>query len=329
MNNIISMLGANASLIVWMCVLAVCIILISIFIGVVPVSLWLKSITSGAHIGAFKLAGMKMRKVDVKLIVENYIRAKQAKVEIELDKLERHYVAGGNIVRVVDALITAKSASVELSFKTAMALDLANENVLDVVKANIHPVVVNTTAIHAVAGDGIELIVKARVTLKADLNKLVGSSNEEGVIAKLTEVIVSAIGLCENHTDVLKDPTIISKQVLSKKLDKDYAYKITNIDIADINVGRNIKAKLEAERAEAEKLIAKAKAEERKSLAIAEEHEMRVRTQEKRAQLLDAEAEVPKALTTAFRSGRIGVMEFYKMKDVFANDKKNNKDGEN
>lgn len=328
MNNI-SMLGANATLIVWMCVLAVFIILISVFIGIVPISLWFKSITSGVKIGAFKLAGMKMRKVDVALIVENYIRAKQAKVDLELSKLESHYVAGGNVVKVVDALITAKGANIDLSFSTATALDLANQNVLELVKANINPKVINTTPIHAVAGDGIELIVKARVTLKADLNKLVGASNEEGVIAKLTEIVVATIGLSSSHTDVLKDPSMLSKQVLSTKLDKSYAHKILGVDIADIKIGRNVKAQLEAERAEAEKQIAKAKAEERKSLAIAEEHEMRVRTQEKRAQLLDAEAEVPKALTTAFRSGRIGVMEFYKMKDVLANDKKNKEDGDN
>ena len=326
--NSISMIGASTSLYIWLVIIAVFIVLISVFIGVVPVGVWLKSMISGVYIGAFRLAGMKMRKVDVALIANYYVNAKKAGIEIGLDKLERHYVAGGNIVKVVDALIIAAGAGIELSFDNAASMDLANEDVLNLVKTNINPTIINTNPIHAVALDGIELIVSARITLKADLNKLTSSSNEESIRAKIDETIVSVVGSAEAHTDILKDPTIVSKSVLSKKIDKGYAYKIESIDIVDLKVGKNIKAKLDAERAEAEKQIARAKAEERKSLAIAAEHEMRARTQEKRAELLDAEAELPKALTTAFRAGRIGVMEFYKMKDALAKEKKNIDDKE-
>lgn len=326
MNN--NLICANASLYVGVSILAIAIILLCLFIGLVPVGLWFKSIISKAYVGVGKLVQMKMRKVDVALIVNTYINAKNSGIDIDIEKLENHYVAGGNIVKVVDALISAKGANLNMSFETASALDLSNQDVLQLVKANINPTIINTSPVHAVAGDGIELIVKARVTLKADLDKLVGVSNEEGVVSKIGEVIVSTISSLKEHSVVLKDPTILSKTIIGKNIDKDYAYKIIGIDVSDIKVGRNIGAKLEAERAEAEKQIAKAKAEERKSLAIAAEHEMRARTQEKRAQLLDAEAEVPKALTTAFRSGRIGVMEFYKMKDVFQNENKNKKDGE-
>lgn len=316
------MIGASASLYIWMVVLAVVIIGICIFIGIVPVGVWLKSIISGVYIGAFRLAGMKMRKVDVSLIANYYINAKKVGIEVELDKLENHFVAGGNITKLIEALIIARGAGVELSFENAATLDLANEDILAIVKANINPTIVNTNPIHAVALDGIELIVTARITLKADLNKMAGTSNEDSIIAKIGETIVSIVGSTKEHTDILKNPTIVSKGIISKKIDKGYAYKIECVDILDLKVGKNIKAKLDAERAEAEKQIARAKAEERKSLAIAAEHEMRARTQEKRAELLDAEAEVPKALTTAFRAGRIGVMEFYKMKDVLSNEKK-------
>ena len=326
--NSISMMGASASLYIWMIVLAVVIIAISIFVGLVPVGVWFKSMISGVYIGAFKLAGMKMRKVDVALIANYYVNAKKAGIEISLEKLERHLKAGGNIVKVVDSLIVAGGAGIELSFENAATMDLANEDVLAIVKANINPTIVNTDPIHAVALDGIELIVSARITLKADLNKLTSSSNEDSIRAKIGETIVSIIGSSTLHTDILKDPTILSKGVISKKVDKGYAYKIVSIDVVDLKVGKNIKAKLDAERAEAEKQIARAKAEERKSLAIAAEHEMRARTQEKRAELLDAEAELPKALTTAFRAGRIGVMEFYKMKDALASEKKNKENKE-
>lgn len=320
--NSISMIGASATLYVWLGILAVLIVLISVFIGVVPVGIWLKSIISGVYIGAFRLAGMKMRKVDVALIANYYINAKKAGIDISLDKLERHYVAGGNIVKVVDSLIIAAGSGIELSFDNAATMDLANEDVLNLVKTNINPTIINTNPIHAVALDGIEVILSARVTLKADLNKLSGVSND-GIVAKINESIVAIVGSTELHTDILKDPTIVSKGVLQKKVDKGYAYKIESIDIIDLKVGKNIKAKLDAERAEAERQIARAKAEERKSLAIAAEHEMRARTQEKRAELLDAEAELQKAQTTAFRAGRIGVMEFYKMKNALENEKKN------
>lgn len=315
----LSMLNAgNTALYVWLAVLGVLIILIAIFVGIVPINVWIRAMVSGAHISALRLIGMKLRHVEVGMVVDNYINAKKAGVELTIDDLETHYMAGGNVERVVDALITAHGAKIELSVETAKAIDLANRDILAAVKQSVNPVVITTPEISAVAKDGIELRVKARVTVQSNINKLIGGAGEDTIIARVGEGIVTTVGSAESHEEVLENPDSISKTVLNKGLDSGTAYTILSIDIADIDVGRNIGAKLQAERAEADMQIAQAKAEERRAMAIAAEQEMRAKTQEMRANLLNAESEVPKAISTAFSNGQIGVLDYYKMQNILA-----------
>lgn len=315
----LSMLNAgNTALYVWLAVLGVLIILIAIFVGIVPINVWIRAMVSGAHISALRLIGMKLRHVEVGMVVDNYINAKKAGVELTIDDLETHYMAGGNVERVVDALITAHGAKIELSVETAKAIDLANRDILAAVKQSVNPVVITTPEISAVAKDGIELRVKARVTVQSNINKLIGGAGEDTIIARVGEGIVTTVGSAETHEEVLGNPDSISKTVLNKGLDSGTAFTILSIDIADIDVGRNIGAKLQAERAEADMQIAQAKAEERRAMAIAAEQEMRAKTQEMRANLLNAESEVPKAISTAFSNGQIGVLDYYKMQNILA-----------
>lgn len=315
----LSMLNAgNTALYVWLAVLGVLIILIAIFVGIVPINVWIRAMVSGAHISALRLIGMKLRHVEVGMVVDNYINAKKAGVELTIDDLETHYMAGGNVERVVDALITAHGAKIELSVETAKAIDLANRDILAAVKQSVNPVVITTPEISAVAKDGIELRVKARVTVQSNINKLIGGAGEDTIIARVGEGIVTTVGSAETHEEVLENPDSISKTVLNKGLDSGTAFTILSIDIADIDVGRNIGAKLQAERAEADMQIAQAKAEERRAMAIAAEQEMRAKTQEMRANLLNAESEVPKAISTAFSNGQIGVLDYYKMQNILA-----------
>ncbi len=313
-----NLLLANAALWTWVAILVVLFIVIAVIISVVPVGLWLRALVSGAHISAGKLVGMKLRHVNVHLIVDCYINAKKAGVTLTVDDLETHYMSGGNVQKVVDALITAHGAKINLTIQNAKAIDLANRDILLAVQNSVKPVVITTPQISAVARDGIELVVKARVTVKTNIDKLIGGAGEDTIIARIGEGIVTTVGSAKTHTEVLENPDIISKTVLEKGLDKGTAFEILSIDIADIDVGRNIGAKLQAERAEADMQIANARAEERRAMAIAAEHEMRAKTQEKRAQLLDAEAEVPKAISEAFSKGNIGVMDYYKMQNVVA-----------
>ena len=315
----LSMLNAgNTALYVWLAVLGVLIILIAIFVGIVPINVWIRAMVSGALISALRLIGMKLRHVEVGMVVDNYINAKKAGVELTIDDLETHYMAGGNVERVVDALITAHGAKIELSVETAKAIDLANRDILAAVKQSVNPVVITTPEISAVAKDGIELRVKARVTVQSNINKLIGGAGEDTIIARVGEGIVTTVGSAETHEEVLENPDSISKTVLNKGLDSGTAFTILSIDIADIDVGRNIGAKLQAERAEADMQIAQAKAEERRAMAIAAEQEMRAKTQEMRANLLNAESEVPKAISTAFSNGQIGVLDYYKMQNILA-----------
>ncbi len=313
-----NLLLANAALWTWVIILVVLFIVIAVIISVVPVGLWMRALVSGAHISAGKLVGMKLRHVNVHLIVDCYINAKKAGVSLTVDDLETHYMSGGNVQKVVDALITAHGAKINLTVQNAKAIDLANRDILLAVQNSVKPVVITTPQISAVARDGIELVVKARVTVKTNIDKLIGGAGEDTIIARIGEGIVTTVGSAKTHTEVLENPDIISKTVLEKGLDKGTAFEILSIDIADIDVGRNIGAKLQAERAEADMQIANARAEERRAMAIAAEHEMRAKTQEKRAQLLDAEAEVPKAISEAFSKGNIGVMDYYKMQNVVA-----------
>ena len=305
------------------------IVLIAIFFAIVPVNVWTKSLLSNAYIPASKLVGMKLRNVDVGLIVGCYINAKKAGVNISVQDLETHYMAGGNVERVVDALIVAHGAKINLSVDNAKAIDLANRDILLAVQNCVTPVVITTPPISAVACDGIELICKVRITLQSNIEKLIGGAGEETILARVGEGVVTVVGSAKTHQLVLENPDAISKTVLSKGLDKGTAFQILSIDIADIDIGRNIGAKLQAEQAEADVQIANAKAEERKAMAIAAEQEMRARTQEMKAKLVSAESEVPLAISEAFKSGNIGVMDYYRMQNMQADTKMRNSIGEN
>lgn len=316
----LSFLGI-APIIIWSIVAGFVIILLAIILGFVPVSIWLRALVSNAYIPSFKLIGMRLRKVEIGKLVDCYINAKKAGVKLTIDDLETHYLAGGDVNKVVEALIIAKGAKIDLSVETAKAIDLANKDVVMAVKTVVKPMVISTEKVSAMAKNGIELIVKARVTVRTNINKFIGNAGEETILAKVGEGIVTTIGSAKTHTEVLEDPDRISKEILSKGLDQNTAYDILSIDIADIDVGENIGAKIQAQRAAADMKIANARAQERKALAIASEHEMRAMTQEKRAKLLDAQAAVPKAISQAFQQGNIGIMDYYKMQNVVADTK--------
>lgn len=306
------------SVYVWITILAVVLIVLFTIIGIVPVGIWIRATVSGAHISASKLVGMRIRHVDVGMLVDCYINAKKAGVTLTIDDLETHYMSGGNVKKVVEALIAAHGAKIPLTIETAKAIDLANRDIVLAVKNCIKPVVITTPPISAVTANGIELIVIARVTVRSNIEKLIGGAGEETIIARVGEGIVTTVGSAKSHTEVLENPDLISKTILDKDLDKGTAFEILSLDIADVDVGRNVGAQIMAERAEADMKIANARAEERKAMAIATEHEMRARTQEKRAQLLDAEAEVPKAISEAFVKGNLGVMDYYRIQNVVA-----------
>lgn len=286
-------------------------VFLALFLGLVPVSVWIKAMVSGAYIPAHKLIAMRLRNVDVGLIISCYINAKKAGVNISVSTLETHYMAGGNIERVVDALIVAHGAKIKLSVENAKAIDLANRDILLAVQNCVTPVVITSPPISAVASNGIELIVKVRITLLSNIEKLIGGAGEDTILARVGEGVVTVVGSAHNHQEILENPDMISKSLLEKGLDKDTAYEILSIDIADVDIGRNIGAKLQTEKAEAEVQIANAKAEERKAMAIATEQEMRAKTQEMKAQLVLAEAE-------ALKDGNIGVMDYYRLQNLKA-----------
>lgn len=308
----------GAGLWITISILAVVIIFVAVFMAFVPISIWIKAMVSGAYIPAKKLVGMKLRNVDVALIVNNYINAIKAGVKITVDDLETHYMAGGNIERVVDALIMAHGAKINLTVANAKAIDLANRDILQAVQNCVTPVVITTPPISAVACDGIELIVKVRITLQSNIEKLIGGAGEQTIQARVGEGVVTVVGSAKNHQMILENPDMISKAILSKGLDKGTAFEILSVDIADVDIGRNVGAKLLAEKAEADVQIANARAEERRAMAIASEQEMKARTQEMKAKLLNAEAEVPRAISMAFKSGNIGVMDYYRMQNIKA-----------
>ncbi len=305
-------------------VLAIIFFLIFIFV-VKYLNIYIRALFSRANIGIFELIGMSLRKVNPNVIVNSRIRIVQAGLDTGRAELEAHYLAGGNVPNVVSALIAADRAGIDLSFHQAAAIDLAGRNILEAVRTSVNPKVIDcpdagsgTRKISAVAGDGIELLAKARVTVRANLARLVGGAMEETIIARVQEGILTTIGSAQNHFQVLENPDLISRQVLSKGLDANTAFEILSIDIADIDVGRNIRSQLQIDQAEADKRVAQAKAEERKAMAIAREHEMVAQTQENRAKVVEAEAEVPKAIAEAFRSGNLGIMDFYRMKNIQA-----------
>jgi len=284
----------------------------------VPVGLFIAARFSGVKISIIQLIGMRLRKVPPATIVNALINSTKAGLNISRDELETHYLAGGNVGRVVNALISADKANIDLDFKTATAIDLAGRDVLEAVKVSVDPKVINTPNVAAMAKDGIQLIAKARVTVRANIKKLVGGAGEETILARVGEGIVSSIGSSDSHKAVLENPDGISKVVLAKGLDAGTAFEILSIDIADIDVGKNIGAELQIDQANADKNIAQAKAEERRAMAIANEQEMRALAEEARAKVIEAEAQVPKALAEAFRNGNLGVMDYVRYKNMEA-----------
>lgn len=291
-------------------------ILVLLLFWLLPFGLWISAQAAGVRINLMQLAFMRIRKVPPGVIVKALVTATKAGLQLKRDDLEAHYLAGGRVVPVINALISADKANIDLDFKTATAIDLAGRDVFEAVQLSVNPKVIHTPPIAAVAKDGIQLIAKARVTVRANIRRLVGGAGEETIIARIGEGVVSSIGSSTNHKQVLENPDMISKTVLAKGLDAGTAFEILSIDIADVDVGKNIGAQLQMDQAQADKNIAQAKAEERRAMAIALEQEMKARAQEARAKVIEAEAEIPKALAQAFLNGNLGVMDYYKMQNI-------------
>jgi uncharacterized protein YqfA (UPF0365 family) len=303
-------------------------IIIMVFFVGSSIKLWIQALVSGAHVGLLNIIFMRFRKVPPKLIIESKIMAVKAGIPIDTDSLESHYLAGGNLTRLVQALIAADKANIDLKFNRAAAIDLAGRNVLEAVQMSVNPKVIETPKIAAMAKDGIQLKAIARVTVRANIERLVGGAGADTILARVGEGIVSTIGSANSHKQVLENPDSISKTVLAKGLDSGTAYEILSIDIADVDVGKNIGADLETDRAEADKKIAQAKAEERRAMAYAEEQEMTARVVSMRAKVVEAEAQIPMAMAEAFRSGNLGIMDYYKMKNIMADTGMREKIGE-
>ncbi|RQD69792.1 MAG: UPF0365 family protein [Tindallia sp. MSAO_Bac2] len=306
------------SLIGLIVILAVVLVMLSVFLSFFPIGLWITAMFSGVRIGIFTLVGMRFRRVKPSNIVNPLIKATKAGLDLNSDKLEAHFLAGGDVNRVVDALIAAQRAEINLVFERAAAIDLAGRDVLQAVQVSVNPKVIETPKIAAVAKNGIEVMVKARVTVRANIERLVGGAGEETIIARVGEGIVTTVGSAETHKAVLENPDLISRTVLTKGLDAGTAFEILSIDIADIDIGRNIGAQLQTDQADADKRIAQAKAEERRAMAVAKEQEMKAAVEEMRAKVVEAEAEVPKALSQALKDGNLGVMDYYNMKNVMS-----------
>ena len=299
-------------------IVVVCIILLVLFLYLVPIGIWFQALISGVHTSLIQLVFMRFRKVPPTVIVNNMISASKAGLKLTQNELEAHYLAGGRVNSVVNALISADKANMNLDFKTATAIDLAGRDVLKAVQTSVNPKVIDTPPVAAVAKDGIQLIAKARVTVRTNIKQLVGGAGEETILARVGEGIVTSIGSAVSHKQVLENPDSISKLVLSKGLDSGTAFEILSIDIADIDVGKNIGAQLQMDQANADKNIAQAKAEERRAMAVAQEQEMKAKAQEARARVIEAEAEVPRAMAEAFRNGNLGIMDYYRMKNIQA-----------
>ena len=298
--------------------LVVILLAIIIFLRFIPLGLWISAMASGVHVSVFTLAGMRIRRVSPAKIVGPLIKAEKAGLHMDISKMEAHYLAGGNLDRVVTALITARGANIKLDFPEACAIDLAGRDVLQAVQMSVNPKVIETPTVAAIAKDGIELRAKARVTVRANIERLVGGAGEETVVARVGEGIVTTVGSAETHKAVLENPDLISRTVLAKGLDAGTAFEILSIDIADVDVGRNIGAQLQMDQAEADRRIAQAKAEERRAMAVAREQEMKAEAQEQRAKVIEAEAEVPRAMAAALREGKLGVMDYYQMQNTIA-----------
>lgn len=295
---------------------AVIVIAVSVFLSFVPIMLWISALASGVKIGIFTLVAMRIRRVVPSRIVNPMIKATKAGLGLTINQLESHYLAGGNVDRVVNALIAAQRANIDLAFERAAAIDLAGRDVFEAVQMSVNPKVIDTPVVAAVAKDGIEVKVRARVTVRANIDRLVGGAGEETIIARVGEGIVTTVGSAESHKETLENPDTISRVVLEKGLDAGTAFEILSIDIADVDVGQNIGANLQTEQAEADKKIAQAKAEERRAMAVAHEQEMRARVEEMKAKVVEAEAEVPLAMAAALREGKLGVMDYLNLKNI-------------
>jgi uncharacterized protein YqfA (UPF0365 family) len=290
----------------------------SIVVWLVPLRLYIEALSAGVHVGFGNLIGMRLRKVIPSGVVRPLITATKAGIDLDINQLEAHYLAGGDVHRVVGALISADKASIELEFNQAAAIDLAGRDVFEAVQVSVNPKVINTPKVAAMAKDGIQLIAIARVTVRANINRLVGGAGEATILARVGEGIVSTIGSAESHKKVLENPDAISKTVLAKGLDSGTAFEILSIDIADVDVGKNIGAELQTDQAEADKRVAQARAEERRAMAVAKEQEMKALVEEMKAEVVKAEAEVPLALAEAFRAGHLGVMDYMRYKNIQA-----------
>lgn len=308
----------SGSLVGILVIIIAVILFFSLFFSFVPVGLWISAAASGVRVGILTLVGMRLRRVVPSRIVNPLIKARKAGLDVTINQLEAHYLAGGNVDKVVNALIAAQRANIPLGFERAAAINLAGRDVLEAVQMSVNPKVIETPNIASIAKDGIELIAKARVTVRANIDRLVGGAGEQTIIARVGEGIVTTVGSSESHKEVLENPDLISKTVLEKGLDAGTAFEILSIDIADIDVGRNIGAQLQTDQAEADKRIAQAKAEERRAMAVAKEQEMKAMVQEMRAKVVEAEAEVPRAMAMALREGKLGVMDYYNMQNIIS-----------
>ncbi len=308
-------IALNPFVAVLLIIVAIVVFLI-IFLSLVPMGLWISATASGVRVRISQLIGMKLRRIIPRRIIVPLIKATKAGLEVDLDRLEAHHMAGGNVDRVINALIASQRAGIGLSFERACAIDLAGRDVLDAVQMSVRPRVIETPVVAAIAKDGIELRAKARVTVRTNIDRLVGGAGEETVIARVGEGIVTTVGSADNHKSVLENPDLISRTVLDKGLDAGTAFEILSIDIADVDVGRNIGAQLQMDPAEADRRIAQAKAEERRAMAVAQEQEMLALKQEMHARVVEAESEIPLAIAEAFRSGNLGVMDYYNLQNI-------------
>ncbi|MBI2446977.1 MAG: flotillin-like protein FloA [Candidatus Omnitrophica bacterium] len=309
----------------WVLVLGVIagIFILIFFFWIVPVRLWISALAAGVRVSILSLIGMRLRKVRPEIIVPSLIMAHKAGLPLKMDALEAHYLAGGDVFKVVRSLIAADKANIELSFEKACAIDLAGREVLEAVHTSVNPKVINVpekenATIDSVARDGIQLLARARVTVRTNIERLVGGATEQTIIARVGEGIVSTIGSAETYKEVLQNPDLISKTVLSKGLDSGTSFEILSIDIVDVNVGKNVGAELQTNQAAADLKIAQARAETRRAMAVAQEQEMKAKTQEMRAKVVEAEAEVPKGIAQAFREGKLGVMDYYSLRNIQA-----------
>jgi uncharacterized protein YqfA (UPF0365 family) len=308
----------SGGILLWVVIIILIILFVWLFFYFIPLGLWFSAVFARVYVPIGQLIGMRIRKVPPSIIINALVSATKAGLSLKTDELEAHYLAGGNVRSVINALISADKANINLDFKAATAIDLAGRNVLEAVQMSVNPKVINTPAVTAVAKDGIQLICKARVTVRANIRQLVGGAGEETVLARVGEGIVSSIGSAISHKEVLEKPDNISKVVLDKGLDAGTAFEILSIDIADIDVGKNIGAVLQMDQANADKNIAQARAEERRAMAVALEQEMKAKAQEARAKVIEAEAQIPLAMSEAFRSGNLGIMDYYRLRNIDA-----------